>query len=228
MARPLILLMTQIRHSASHSNVEGFRIKVMAEIKNFESKLTALNYPEQSISEARYCLCTALDEAVLSQLWGRNSIWVQASLLSTFHRETWGGERFYILLEKAFIDPKKNIDFIELAYFLLSLGFEGKLFGDENKVAHTEIRQRIFNLIKQARSTPTEILFTHLDNVHRATLTQNKRKLLLPVALISLAILSIAIIFYNLQMYGQSKSTIEALSQIARTSPLKAFTELKG
>jgi type VI secretion system protein ImpK len=226
LATPLILLMTQIRHTTNHPNVEAFRAQVISEIRNFESKLRLIHCPEQTIVAARYCLCTAIDEAVLSQVWGRNSVWVQGSLLSTFHKETWGGERFYVILEEAMTDRHTNINFIEFAYFLLSLGFEGKLFGDENKVLREETRMRIFNCIHQARIRPIGDLSPHWKNTDKSLRNKNRFKLFLRVGLVSLAVLMVAMIFYNLQVYSQSKSTINDLNNLAIGSSSMAFNNL--
>jgi type VI secretion system protein ImpK len=44
---------------------------------------------------ARYVLCTVVDEAVVTTPWGNESEWSQMSLLSSFHNETFGGEKFF-------------------------------------------------------------------------------------------------------------------------------------
>ncbi len=50
---------------------------------------------------ARYALCTALDEAVLSTPWGSGGDWGKQSLLITVHNEAWGGEKVFQLLDIA-------------------------------------------------------------------------------------------------------------------------------
>ena len=47
---------------------------------------------------ARYALCTTVDEAVVTTPWGNAGDWSQLSLLSSFHNETFGGEKFFLLL----------------------------------------------------------------------------------------------------------------------------------
>ena len=53
----------------------------------------------QVVISARYALCAALDEAVLATPWGHESEWAQHPLLVTLHREAWGGEKFFEVLE---------------------------------------------------------------------------------------------------------------------------------
>ena len=75
---------------------------------------------------ARYVLCAALDEAVLSTPWGAQSEWAQHPLLVTLHREAWGGEKFFDMLERISTDFARHIDLIELQYLVLAFGFTGK------------------------------------------------------------------------------------------------------
>ena len=63
--------------------------------------LTALRragHAEQ-IRAAHYVLCATLDDVVLNTPWGSQSPWATSSLISTFHRETGSGDRFFALLE---------------------------------------------------------------------------------------------------------------------------------
>ena len=44
----------------------------------------------------------------------------------TFHNETWGGEKFFQILAKVSQSPALHRDLIELMFFCISLGFEGR------------------------------------------------------------------------------------------------------
>ncbi len=177
-AEPLLTLITQIRHTVDHPNVESLRAQIVEEVKNVERHLGHMNYPMRTIIASRYCICSAIDEAVLSQSWGTQSVWVQGSLLSIFQKETWGGERFYVILEDALRDIRGNIDFIELLYFLISLGFEGKFFGDEYRAAREEIRNRIFYHIRHARAKPERSLSRRWKNTSMSATVQQKKSVL--------------------------------------------------
>lgn len=63
-------------------------------MRRFEIRGQRANLPYEVIIGARYCLCTALDEAAALTPWGNNSVWSGSGLLVTFHNETWGGEKF--------------------------------------------------------------------------------------------------------------------------------------
>jgi type VI secretion system protein ImpK len=42
------------------------------------------------------------------------------------HREAWGGEKFFEMLDRISVDPARHIDLMELQYVILALGFSGK------------------------------------------------------------------------------------------------------
>ena len=62
----------------------------------------------------------ALDEAVLSTPWGAQSEWAQHPLLVALHREAWGGEKFFEMLDRISQDPARHIDLMELQYLCLA------------------------------------------------------------------------------------------------------------
>ena len=225
-AMPLITLLTHIRHTVDHPNVPALRAQIVEEIKNFERKLTNIHYPVRTIVAARYCLCTAIDEAVLSRAWGTNSVWVQGSLLSLFHKETWGGERFYLILEDMLRDIRRNIDFIELIYFLISIGFEGKFFGDENRAAREEIRNRIFYHIRHARMKPERNLSPRWKNLTLPMSSKGKKSKLIRFGVITLSILLLLEIYFNFKVYDVSKPVLKRLSSIAAVSPIATFSQI--
>lgn len=225
-AEPLLTLITQLRHTVEQHNVEALRAQVIEEIKRFEHQLSSINYPVRGIIAARYCLCTTMDEAVLGQSWGTQSAWVQSSLLSIFQKETWGGERFYLILEDALRDIRTNIDLIELIYFLISLGFEGKFFGDEYRAAREEIRNRVFYHIRHARLKPERSLSPTWKNLRIPATMQQKKVILKRAFYTSLSVMFLLGLFYNIGVYRQAKPTLEVLSKLATVSPITTFSEV--
>ena len=70
-----------------------------------KSSARAAGVPNEIVLAARYVLCAALDEAVLSTPWGAQSEWAQHPLLVALHREAWGGEKFFEMLDRISADP---------------------------------------------------------------------------------------------------------------------------
>lgn len=224
-ATPLLTLITQIRHTSEHHNVAKLRTQIIEEIKNFEQKLTNVSYPMRLVIAARYCLCTAIDESVLSRPWGTTSIWIQQSLLSLFHHETWGGERFYIILEEMAKDPRQNIDFLEFSYILLSLGFEGKFFKNQLTIRE-EIRNRIFYRIRYSKEKPDKILSRYvLDKIPIIDQTK-KIKAIKKIGVITAVAIIIVSLFYNVILYKKAEPLIKALDAIGVVSAVTTFSQV--
>lgn len=225
MATPLLTLITQIRHTVAHPNVTKLRAQIIEEIKLFQQRISRFRYPMETVLIARYCLCTAVDEAVLGRPWGNQSVWTQNSLLNIFHKETWGGERFYILLEKMSREPKRHIDFLELAYFILSLGFEGKFFGS-NIAVREDIRNRIFYQIRNARQKPEKILSYHWRDENQSEKNQQRKTAIKKTLLVSISVVIFLILVFNILVYENAAPVLSKLKNIADVSPVTTFSEV--
>jgi type VI secretion system protein ImpK len=125
-ASPLLALGVRLRNTLSHPDPSRLLAHVAQEIRAFEERASASGMRREDVMIARYCLCTFLDECALSTPWGATSAWSQQSLLSTFHGETWGGEKFFSVLERMLREPAGHVDLIELLAVILSLGFQGQ------------------------------------------------------------------------------------------------------
>src|SRR3546814_14660023 len=58
--------------------------------------------------------------------WGGQSGWAAKTLLVAFHGESYGGEKFFLILDRLCADFSRHIDLIELMYICLTLGFGGR------------------------------------------------------------------------------------------------------
>lgn len=144
-ANPLLVMISEIRSSTHHSDPDRLREKLVAEIRQFELRAQAIPLPNETILAARYCLCTALDEAAALTPWGAAGVWSAHTLLVTFHNETWGGEKFFQLLDKLLQNPVAHLPLLELMYFCLALGFQGRYRVAEQGHSQLEaVRQRLY------------------------------------------------------------------------------------
>ncbi len=229
-ANPLITLITQLKHTVEQHNVPNLRAQIVEEMKLLDRRLRAIDYPkpieEKIIVAARYCLCTAIDEAVLSRPWGVQSDWTQQTLLNMIHRETSGGERFYVILENMMQDPIRNIDFIEFAYVLLSLGFEGKLHGVENRAFREELRSRVFYRIRMTRPKSDRVLSSHWRLAKIPTTDKTKITKLKRTGVTTLVILVIFGFYFNYQVNSAASPTLGKLNGIATAPPITTFADV--
>jgi type VI secretion system protein ImpK len=152
LANGLLALVPQIRSSVSHPDPAGFRQTLLEQLAAFEAAAAKRGIKPETVLVARYALCTLVDEAVSSTPWGGTAQWMKSSLLVTFYRETGGGEKFFLLLNKMGEQPGANIELLEFFYACLALGFEGRFRVIEGGKAQLEqTRERLYELIRRQR-----------------------------------------------------------------------------
>ncbi len=167
-AVPLLVLAGQLRHTLEHPDPEGLRRRVIQEVSDFEARAARAGLPAQRVLPARYVLCAFIDEAVLSTPWGTQSTWSSQGMLITFHKEAWGGEKFFTLLEQLLASPAQNRDLLELMYVILALGFEGRYHTQPNGQSALEaLRRELYLTLRQTTGEPPRELSPHWQGLHQ-------------------------------------------------------------
>lgn len=165
-AAPLLALAGQLRRSISHPDPAGLRNHLIDEVRRFEACARARSIDDATVLPARYVLCALIDEAILGTPWGSESVWAERGLLVTFHNETWGGEKFYLLLDRLITDPSANLHMLELLYLCLTLGFQGRYSDREGgREQLAAVHEQLFQVIRQQRDDPQRELSIHWQGV---------------------------------------------------------------
>lgn len=98
-ARPLLRMLADMPATLDTSDaVAGLRTLLVREIGLFQKVCDKADLRWKHMAVARYCLCTALDEAANRTTWGGAGVWAAQSLLITFEGEVDGGEKFFLLI----------------------------------------------------------------------------------------------------------------------------------
>ncbi|BAP77195.1 DotU family type IV / VI secretion systemprotein [Pseudomonas sp. MT-1] len=158
-ASSLLSEVVRLKHSYEGEDLLALNQRLSRELKLFEHRALHDGAESSQVMAARYVLCTAIDEAVVTTPWGNESEWSQMSLLSSFHNETFGGEKFFQLLERLSRNPVKHLPMLELMYLCLSLGFEGKYRVMPRGMLELEaVRDSLYRQIRQLRGdVPREV-----------------------------------------------------------------------
>jgi type VI secretion system protein ImpK len=165
-ASGLLALITRINNSPSYPDPGRLKSQLTREINSFQNDALHNGIDQQTVQTARYVLCTTLDEAVLNTPWGHASGWAQQSLLSNFHKEVSGGERFFNILKALGQNASKNINLLELMYLCLALGFEGRYrITQGGKDRLQEIQHWLYQLISNQRTPGERTLSPHWKGV---------------------------------------------------------------
>ena len=216
-ASTLIAVFEKTRQSLSHPDVGGLHQRLVDEIKLFENKANETGMRPEIVLSARYSLCAALDEMVLNTPWGSESAWPQRTLLSLFHNETSGGEKFFQLLERMREQPAENLHILELMYVLLSLGFEGKYRVIQRGRDSIELlRDELFTSIRQQRGDYERSLSPSWQGLGK---TRNSLAHYLPIwvaAGIIGVVLLLAYSGFRVWLYDSSIPVVEKLDEIAQ------------
>ena len=166
-AARLLDMVPQIRAMPRLDNPGVLRIQLSAEIRAFEQRAQAAGVPHQEVVGARYCLCTVLDEAAAQTPWGGRGEWAKRSLLVEFHKEAWGGEKYYQLLDKLELEPARYKNLIELLYYCNALGFQGR-YGIKDS-GHSELemcKRRMASILATVRGGYEHRLSPHWQGVN--------------------------------------------------------------
>ncbi len=148
-AGPLLTLAVQLRNTLSHPDPSRLFAHVAQEVRRFEESASARGVRQENVLVARYCLCTFVDECALSTPWGAESSWSAESLLSKFHGERWGGEKFFAVLERMQREPAGHLDLIELFDVCLLLGFQGRYrIADRGQTKLAEVQAEVGRVLR--------------------------------------------------------------------------------
>jgi type VI secretion system protein ImpK len=133
-AAPLLLLAGRLRTStAAPADVRTLRADTLDALRRFEARLRDEGRAYEESRAASYALSATIDEAVLATSWGESSGWGQQTLLVELHQQTFGGQKFFDLLDNLSQNPRANLDFIEFQYLCMAVGFSGKYFSDSDR-----------------------------------------------------------------------------------------------
>ncbi|WP_281247838.1 type VI secretion system protein TssL, long form [Paraburkholderia lycopersici] len=155
-ARPLLRALADMPAQLDRERVEALRNVLEQEVRIFQKLCEQASIRRDHMLGARYCLCTAIDEAAMQTAWGKNSQsgsygphsaqsamddgtstvsgktrdtgveWITRGLATIFHEDRQGGDKVYLLIGRLMADPQEHLDLLEVIYRILSLGFEGR------------------------------------------------------------------------------------------------------
>ena len=155
-AVPMLALIVTARDLEAHPDPEALLDGAIAEIRAFETAALGAGYSNEQIRLARYALCATMDDVVLASPWGGQSAWASRGLVSTIHRETMSGERFYALLDQLMAKAGDHLDELQVFYVCLSLGFEGKFrILPRGASELSRVRDRLYRLLARDAEMPT-------------------------------------------------------------------------
>lgn len=214
-AYAIVTLLARIRHSSEGHDARSLHSELIVLLKKFEADCKARGIRQEQTIVARYLLCSALDEAVLMTPWGADSGWAQRSLLALFHQETFGGEKFFVILDKLLESPAENIALLELIYICLSLGFQGKYNLLERGADQLAlIREQLFQTLIRMRGAPPK----QLSLRWQASAMQMRLTRFIPLWVIAASLAALLLLIFaglRMSMHWSSVATVEQIESLS-------------
>ncbi|OYX65405.1 MAG: hypothetical protein B7Y95_24380 [Rhizobiales bacterium 32-66-11] len=152
LAAPIFDLLASVEATTQTPDIEWLHQTLVQGLQDFEAQATANGLNSQQVRITLYALAATVDDGVLKTNWGKDSFWSSKSMISMFFRETWGGERFFALLNQMMAAPQPVLKEIEFFYYCLEFGFEGKYRLAANgagELAH--LCEEIFQILRSAQ-----------------------------------------------------------------------------
>jgi type VI secretion system protein ImpK len=205
---------------ATNADPGGFQKFLLESIREFERKAGAGGVPVETVIGARYCICTAIDETAAQTPWGGSGVWPRYSLLVALHNETWGGEKFFQLLAKLVQTPNQHIDLIELMYYCLMLGLEGRYRVIENGRSQLEtLKARLLQVIEGARGDRTGALSVNWKGVERKAAPPWTMVPLWVATAIAVLLAFLIFLWFNYRLAAQSDDLFSSINGIRFPKP---------
>ncbi|MCI3945338.1 membrane protein [Pseudomonas syringae] len=193
-ASELLAQVARLSSADDIGDIHSLNVQLSDLVKRFESEARRRSIENDQLLAARYVLCTVVDEAVLNTPWGSKSDWSKISLLSRFHKETFGGEKFFQLLERLSSNPFRHLPMLELMYLCLALGFEGKYRSNLRRGSELEdIRDGLYRQIRHLRGDVSRTLSPHWQGAQSSHADQLR---ILPMWLmVSFTVISLTVLY---------------------------------
>ncbi len=166
-ALPLFGLIIRLRRLERCADVGKLYESLRDQIAALDEEVRQHQYDSATQLAYRYALCVFIDEAVMGTSWGSSqSLWAKRSLLSHFHNETWGGDKFFTVLSRMLMEPAKYRDVLEFKYLCLCLGFTGKYgMRHDRDQSLNDIIAKLHHVLRNLRGDAPEKLTDAAANI---------------------------------------------------------------
>lgn len=215
-ATPLLGMILRLKEINADTMPDKLYSQVVTDIQSMEQLLREEHYEAGVIVSFRYVLCTFIDEVALSHGWGSNNSWLNKSLLTHFHNETWGGEKVYILLDKLMSEPKRYKDLLEFMYLCFALGFRGRYKINNYNGEFEAIFKHLYDLLLTLKDEKSSsiILYQKDADQEKTPYLLTKRLTVRNILVFAILVLAIIYTIYFFKLDYQSNVILEQLNNL--------------
>lgn len=214
-AMPLFGLVMRLRTLDALPNIKEVHQQVRTQISNIREELHQHGYEHSQLLAYSYGLCLYIDEAVMERPWGKSSCWSQAPLLSIFHDETQGGEKFFTVLSRLMREPQRYQDVLEFMYFVLCLGLKGRYaIAPKGEESLNGLIQQLHGIIRELRGPVPEQVCDPYANVAPSNFRMIRQWPWWSPLVISAFVMAAAYEIYSYRLHLITTEVLESLNGI--------------
>ncbi|SAK49545.1 OmpA/MotB family outer membrane protein [Caballeronia pedi] len=222
-ARPLLRALADMPNVLDEDASKRLLLVLSQEMRMFETLCEQAKIRRDHMLGARYCLCTALDEAAMKTPWGGTKAgaqWSGNALAVAFHNDREGGVKIYLLIGRLMSEPREHLDLLEVIYRILSFGFMGRYRSEPDGArSHEAVRQRLYHEIRLGRGSPQGALSPHAHSDARGRrLAFHDFPVWITVAVLGFVVLSLCA-WFKYQLLGASAAVEKQIIDIGRMTP---------
>ncbi|WP_419183315.1 type IVB secretion system protein IcmH/DotU [Pseudomonas moraviensis] len=214
-ATPLIGLVIRLRRLDQHDDVPALYQSVSNQITTIMEEVSQLDYDAGMLKAYSYSLCLLIDEVVMRTTWGRLSSWSARSLLSQFHGETQGGEKFFTVMNNMIPEAVRYQHVLEFMYQCLISGLKGK-YGAHAK-GDDEIQkiiEQLHGLLRPLRGETPARLTDPLKNVAPRNYRIKRTWPLWTPWAMAAVVLTVAYTIYTIRLNAITEEVLVSLERI--------------
>lgn len=119
-------LLILLRGRSVPIDAESFSASIRRFLEDFEKTARKRNFSADDVFDAKYALCAAVDEAVLTSRMNIRDTWERKPLQLELFGDQLAGEHFFDRLEKARNEGSSRIQALEVFHMCLLTGFKGR------------------------------------------------------------------------------------------------------
>lgn len=216
-ASPLISLLERMNIATQLPEIASLHEHIQHEFKALFSRLQAQHYSEEFLTIANYLLAATTDE-----LLGKNYLRLSGEIQSfkaftPISIDNIGPqEKFFLILNQLLIEPAQFLDLIELTYYCLLIGFEGKYHHqNQARIELDNLIDNLYQLIQKNRSNQKHKLFkNYILKSHGHEKSYSFKKLVLSILLSLASMTAISELWFQHEahlLFQQQQSTLESL-----------------
>lgn len=221
-AGPLLQLMARVHNTSDPPDAGNLHEWTVRQVRIFERDANARGVAAELLRPAHYAICASLDDVVLNTPWGASGGWKAEPLVSIFHRERGGQERFFELLREMCNSPRTCLPVIKLMYLCLSFGFLGR-YRAAGRGDTKRIRDDVYAIIQRQQKEPEQELAPHVKGVSSPYQARRARLPVWVAASAGLGIVAVLFSWFALAVNADSDA-VQARARDAPPSRMPSIT----